>query len=223
MARALRDRLSEAGEVAPLIRRAAMRPRRVALVNADGEVTGYTTNVDIARALLAKREIEIDVLPGRREMERMCVNCGQEFPLTKRAPHQRVCPRGCPCAAGCGTRVGHMRVIALRSLGVPANCQECRDRVRVQQAAVVACDACGSLFSRLGKAILCGRCPCVTCGAVLPRSQVATRRYAGRPLECSACLAAHESRSERQRRAAHTGVARRRARMARLSRTRVTG
>lgn len=72
------ERLAVAAAVAPSLRRAdeRTRQRRIARVDAEGKVTGYTTLGAVQDALLAKHAIEIDVQPGVRAKEIICETCG---------------------------------------------------------------------------------------------------------------------------------------------------
>jgi hypothetical protein len=64
------DRLAVAGVVAPFIREGATSYslRRVARIDANGNVVGYTTLAAVQKVLLERHKIEIAVQPGIRRM-----------------------------------------------------------------------------------------------------------------------------------------------------------
>ena len=68
------ERLALAGAVAPTLR--AAQERRIARVDADGNVVGYTTHKRLAESLLARQQIEIAVVEGVRPKTVMCEVCG---------------------------------------------------------------------------------------------------------------------------------------------------
>ncbi len=92
------ERLALAAAVAPVLRGADAKAknRRVALTDADGNVTGYTTLGEVQKSLLRRREIEIDVQDGKRPTEIACCFCGKPVP---RGTHQQ--PRSCRNVGGC--------------------------------------------------------------------------------------------------------------------------
>lgn len=75
------QRLAVAGLVAPVVRESAAsnQARRVALVDADGNVTGYTTLAEVQRQILERAQIEFEVQPDKRPERSVCVKCGAVF------------------------------------------------------------------------------------------------------------------------------------------------
>jgi hypothetical protein len=86
------ERLAVAATVAPSLR--GLRPaRRIALVDADGHVTGYTTSKDVAAKLLERANIEIAVDDGVRPAAVVCVCCGRM--ISVRQGHGGTVPTRC--------------------------------------------------------------------------------------------------------------------------------
>lgn len=105
------ERLAIAGEVAPVLRRRAGAPRKVTLVGKDGKPTGTTTDIEVAKSLLSRSEIEFSVQPGKRPAFVNCKTCGrpvkvrptETLPTTCR-PNTHKCQCGRPINVGarCG-------------------------------------------------------------------------------------------------------------------------
>lgn len=83
-------RLAIAGVVAPFLREGADKAlkRRVARVDAEGRVVGYTTLAEVQKALLERATIELAVQPNTPPRETICRVCGRLFslPAWKRRP-----------------------------------------------------------------------------------------------------------------------------------------
>ncbi len=92
-----RERLAVAGAVAPSLR--TRNERRVALVNADGEVVRYTTVAEVQAAVLKRQGIEIAVEPGVRPKMVTCEQCGK--PVAVSTKSGRLPKR---CKSNCGKR-----------------------------------------------------------------------------------------------------------------------
>lgn len=67
------EKLRVAGEAAPALRR--REPRKVTLVDADGNPTRVTTDVEVAQGALEHLGIEIAVQPGGMPTEIVCERC----------------------------------------------------------------------------------------------------------------------------------------------------
>lgn len=100
------ERLQVAAAVAPSLRKQAesARKRRVAKVDKDGNVVGYTTLEEVQKALLLDHAIEIETQDGVRPKEVLCVKCGLPF-----TPHFRVLGVLCqncktPFCVDCGVK-----------------------------------------------------------------------------------------------------------------------
>lgn len=117
------ERLAIGGAVAPVVRRRADAPRKVTLVGKDGKPTGVTTDVEVAKSLLARSEIEFSVQPGKRPEFVKCETRGR--PVKVDASCSRLpttCRRGthkCPCGAPVGDR---------GKCGFGKQCRACRTR-----------------------------------------------------------------------------------------------
>lgn len=100
------ERLAIAGEVAPVLRRRAGAPRKVTLVGKDGKPTGITTDVEVAKSLLARSEIEFSVQDGKRPEFVKCVDCGLPVKVSKKGPIPRKClakTHRCKCGRPVGS------------------------------------------------------------------------------------------------------------------------
>jgi hypothetical protein len=99
------ERLIVAGVVAPALRAApeSVRKRRVARVDKDGNVVGYTTLAEVQEKVLLTRSIELAVDDGTRPILVMCRRCGMEFRPRKNGRVFVVC-NSCstPKCLGCG-------------------------------------------------------------------------------------------------------------------------
>jgi hypothetical protein len=103
------QRLVVAGAVAPGLRDAAERARlrRVARVDKDGAVVGYTTLDAVQAALLRRREIELSVADGVRPKEAICRLCGKTIRVGRLGYVPTKCVRGCKLKCdGCGGKIG---------------------------------------------------------------------------------------------------------------------
>lgn len=78
------ERLAIAAAVAPSLRAApeAVRTRRVAIVDKDGNVVGYRALADVQKEILKARAIELEVQDGERAKTKLCERCGN--PLQQR-------------------------------------------------------------------------------------------------------------------------------------------
>lgn len=93
-------RLAVAGYVAPPLRSASPQTsqRRVARVDKDGNVVGYTTLAEVQRSLLARQDIELEVAEGVRPRAIVCRLCGKVVNV----PNKGAVPFTClPSAGGC--------------------------------------------------------------------------------------------------------------------------
>ncbi len=79
------EKLALVGAVAPTLRENADRAkaRRVALVDKDGNVTGYTTLLEAQKSLLKRHALEIEVQPGEKPKAVPCKRCGLPAPVPK--------------------------------------------------------------------------------------------------------------------------------------------
>lgn len=93
------ERLAIAGAIAPTLRSTpeAVKARRIARVDADGNVVGYTTVAEVQAALLEARKIELDTEEGVRPEVVVCPLCGRSLKVgTKgRLPTQCRPGKGC--------------------------------------------------------------------------------------------------------------------------------
>ncbi|MCW5834514.1 MAG: hypothetical protein KIS78_19085 [Labilithrix sp.] len=130
------QRLAIAGVVAPFLREGAERAakRRVAKVDKDGNVVGYTTLAEVQAKILERAEIEIAVQDGVRPKEVICKYCGKVIRVkgdAKGAP-PRQCPDGCvrDCATpGCEGRISKVSARRRAKEGiVNGKCYRCSRR-----------------------------------------------------------------------------------------------
>lgn len=94
------ERLAIAGEVAPVLRRRAGAPRKVTLVGKDGKPTGTTTDIEVAKSLLSRSEIEFSVQPGKRPAFVNCKTCGRpvKVPSSGKIPKRhKIIAKKCAC------------------------------------------------------------------------------------------------------------------------------
>lgn len=76
-------RLAIGGAVAPVVRRQAAAPRKVTVIDKDGKPVRETTHVEVAKAVLARSEIEFSVQEGKRPAYVACSQCGHPVKVPK--------------------------------------------------------------------------------------------------------------------------------------------
>ena len=129
------QRLALAGAVAPALRGATekTRARRIALVGADGQVTGYTTLGEVQDALLAARGIELAVGLGALPDQALCKRCGKAIPVAgSKIP--LTCRGGCQPdmkCVDCPNLVTRKSAERASRQGRDLRCRSCTARVRV--------------------------------------------------------------------------------------------
>ncbi len=69
------DRIAIGGAVAPIVRRQAEAPRVVTVVGKDGKPVRKTTSAEVAKAVLARSDIEFSVQEGKRPTVIVCEDC----------------------------------------------------------------------------------------------------------------------------------------------------
>lgn len=207
------QRLAIGGAVAPVVRRQAAAPRKVTVVDKDGRPVRETTHVEVAKAVLARSEIEFSVQEGTKTTLRKC-SCGVPFiPKARAARWCNSCRERFYVCDTCGDRVSDSTASDAAKADRSPRCKPCRRLNSTRQVAQAARSAtvpcqCGAPLQvdKWGRhRALCDTCfrvPCRDCGVLLSVSlskQVHARRRSGRPLPPSRCLRCH-------------GVARRKAR-----------
>ena len=76
------QRLAIAAAVAPAL--SSTKPsRRISRVDSTGNIVGYISHIELARILLAKKKIEIEVVEGLRPKEAFCQDCGKIVSVPK--------------------------------------------------------------------------------------------------------------------------------------------
>jgi hypothetical protein len=189
------ERLAVAGSIAPTLRENAevSKSRRVARVDKDGRVVGYTTWAEVQRSILERAKIEMEVADGVTPDKVICKHCGKLIPVKKNQGGGRPshCKRPCaPCPTpGCKNKI-HDRTVQRGG-----KCLPCATGKRPQPV----CVGCGKDVSRSRWAEEAPRCwPCRTrpkplcadCGAEL-RAVLMTpcqiRRRKGAPPRCKPC------------------------------------
>lgn len=123
------DRLAIGAAVAPTVRRAADAPRKVTVVDKNGKPVRETTHVEVAKAILARSEIEFSVQEGKRPQWVKCKDCGAPVKVGRSGAVREVCrPRTHKCAcgrpvtpkAGCGFGKSCARCTGAKKLaGIP--------------------------------------------------------------------------------------------------------
>lgn len=144
--------LAVAGALAPHLRDQEGRAsRRVARVDARGNVVGYTTLGEVQKALLRRQEIEFDVADGVRPKEIICETCGCVDKVGAKGAVPKCCarcrsPRCANCAIelppSAGTPWAHRK-----RRGKPARCRGCAVEA-VASAPVAMCADCGALLGK---------------------------------------------------------------------------
>jgi hypothetical protein len=203
------ERLAVAGVIAPVLRESEghARERRVALVNASGEVTGYSSVSEVRRSILLRARIELDVQPGSRPKKTVCERCGCLIRVGKtgKSPrwHRSCRPRCIVCRAEFG-RPG-------RASGKTGRCVSCCKK----KTPTRSCLGCGknlSITSVYGGSVRCTHCAgkarmkprpsCADCGRPLPASAMWPSKVAKRngPPTCVKCRDAPQRAAERSER-----------------------
>ncbi len=190
------ERLAVAGAIAPSLREGSERARRrrVAVVNADGEIVRYTTLAEVQRALLERQQIEIETGEGVRPKEIMCGRCGRTEKVSARGGVPLVCSR---CRnVKCSDCKLPLNPTALWRGNV--RCTECHARARtIPPATCVDCRKDLSASGRRRAAKRCVRCnarhrtkprpSCCFCGVSLRRSNRAVH-------QCQPCFLARQNK-----------------------------
>lgn len=222
------EKLAVTGAVASSVRKGAEQAskRRVARVDKDGNIVGYTSLALVQQALLAKHALEIEVQPGVRPSEAPCKKCGLPLKVSRvgGVPQKcRACARG-KCF-DCGALVNnHKRkhpskrcrdCLAKRAtekgrVRTPMNCKYCGKQLSLNASNTHAAKTTGSAACRPCKEseerrLRAEQCKCGTCGSQL-NSKVMTpfaiKRRGGRPPTCTACRKPNAETIEKMRVAA---------------------
>lgn len=182
------ERLAVASVVAPSLRAAAekTKARRVALVDKDGNVTGYTSLAKVQESLLRARELELAVGDGVRPKEVFCRRCGKTVKTNpKGGSLPSACIGGCDKQSTCGgsgcSKVPpkgafHSREWEMRG-GRPWMCKPCAGALRAK-------DPCALAAARSQTECAGG------CSAPVPAHAAldyARRSRRGKPWVCQAC------------------------------------
>lgn len=143
------EALAIAGYSAPRLRGQpeAVRMRRIAKTDQDGNVVGYTTLEEVQKALLRRQEIEFDVADGVRPKKIVCRHCGKLVATPKKGGPVPVCCASCrhyKCA-DCGAETTERRSNRRDSV----RCMPCR-RTFVA-CKVTLCAGCKNPCKKLGK------------------------------------------------------------------------
>lgn len=123
------QRLALAGAVAPVLRASPHKSRRVAVVNADGEIVGYRTLAEVQEKLLEAKKIELDVDDETRPTVALCRVCSLPTQVKKKGKVVAICPKHFVCR--CGARL-HRNAYCEEKIrkrhGGPALCGSCSVR-----------------------------------------------------------------------------------------------
>jgi hypothetical protein len=155
------ERLALASAVAGQVRQQAQRPRRVVLVDKEGKPKGETTNVEVAKSLLRRTEIEFSVQEDKKSPLKKCAWCGGPFVREKK-----------------------------KTGGVRIHCDKCRRAFReCQKCKVPVSAAAGSHAKRKNRLPLCKNCkpaPVWLLETARKRSTEAAKRAASEAV-CKTC------------------------------------
>jgi hypothetical protein len=216
------ERLAVAGAVAPHLRSQAEQAakRRVAKVDKDGNVVGYTTLAEVQKALLLTHKIEFDVVEGTRPIEIFCEKCGRPTKVPKKGGIPKQCRKcACPQCVGCGSTMSYLHstpsFVAKRK-GAPPKCTPCKKKDA--EAERPRCAGCSKVmghrqlwqhrvrFKRTDP-LRCRKCvdadrrsqpgpPCGVCGKELRKAaKYSVRAKSGKPPMCGDCYRG-EARAE---------------------------
>ena len=122
------ERLTIGAAVASTVRRAADAPRKVTVVGKDGKPVRETTHVEVAKAVLARSEIEFSVQEGKRPEWVTCKACGRPVKVWKNGLIPRYCPSGAHVCMKCGKPLH----VGGSKCGFGKTCRACQgpDRMR---------------------------------------------------------------------------------------------
>lgn len=141
------ERLAAAGAVAPTLRNQdeKARSRRVARIDSDGNVVGYTTLEEVQKALIRRDLVEFDVSGGERPSRLVCPECGSVM-LAKRKGKERSRCDACthPRCLGCGVRARSIKPAGTRD---SYQCNACvlKDRrSAAKEPTFAVCADCGA-------------------------------------------------------------------------------
>lgn len=152
------ERLAVASVVAPFLREGAekARQRRVARVDKDGSVVGYTTLDEVQKALFARQKIEIEVVDGVRPKQIVCERCGKLRKVPKKGHTPKTC-EACLYVNTCADCAAPVHPLA----NAPS-------RIKKRNGQMARCWDCG-LAARISsrKATARPRLSCTDCGAAL--------------------------------------------------------
>lgn len=88
------DRLNVAGAVAPMLRQRAGAGRKITVVDKDGRPVRVTDDVEVAKSLLARADVEFDVQPNKSHPLRKCKECDLPFVFVgKKGGARRLCEK----------------------------------------------------------------------------------------------------------------------------------
>jgi hypothetical protein len=124
------QRLELAGAVAPALRNATekTKSRRIGLIDANGNVVGYTTGAEALRGLAKIQELEHAVTDDTRPTEIVCRLCGKTVYVRSQPGRilsqcSEVC-MGC-VTPGCDGLLSKQTARKVARLGAPPRCPKC--------------------------------------------------------------------------------------------------
>ena len=158
------QRLAIAAAVAPALR--SNKPsRRIARIDAVGEVVGYISHIELVRILLAKKKIEIEVSEGVRPKETICEGgCGRILKVSQKGGawakrcseckrlydydmvDARMTEEACKAREARGPipdkikcmDCGRTTPVSYKSTKIPKRCSDCRYEYRCQRDSAAA-------------------------------------------------------------------------------------
>ena len=186
------------------------------MVGKNGEPVGVTTNVEVAKGVLARADIEFSVQEGKRPAWVKCQTCGR--PIKVRSKKGRLpikCPEKtyrCPCgnviptAGACG-RGGLCKSCANRKTlktarpAVPSHRRHTDEQIREALANAPTIQQAASILG-LAESTLCARAKRLGVGAApitCPCGEVFTRKGSGAGHPPRWCYGCQENHSKRNR------------------------
>lgn len=122
------ERLALAGQVAPVLRRRAGSGRKITTVDRDGKPVRVIDDVELARSILKRSEIEFSVANGKRPKVINCA-CGAVVPVKRKAAIPKQCrtckTRGGAQCAGCGGTISKASAFTAKKKGREPRCRKC--------------------------------------------------------------------------------------------------
>lgn len=198
-ARSKAENLALVSVLAPHLREAVNRAaaRRVARVDAQGNVVGYTTLVEVQKSLLRRHALEIELQPDERPREVFC-SCGLPIKVAKvgrtpthctRCKSDRCSKCDGPLAKG---SCAPWKIAQRRAKGIEPVCSSCK-RARLEAIRAARAGApcpCDDAPATRTPCVVCICVRCGTCRARMSRETHPERGSKEAPPMCRPCYLA---------------------------------